>query len=195
MANVINELKTAVGAGARPSKFNIVLTFPSAVSTVSNKRDINTLAKSASFPAMTIGTIELWNQGRKLPIPGDTEFSNSWTVGFYNTEAHDLRRDFVAWQVSCDHFQDNMHTGVPAELMIDATIIQLDSAANETARYTFHNFFPTEVGEIQTGSDQINAVEEFDVTFSFSDWVIGTNAIQEPASAGQPTLNVTALDV
>ena len=193
MANVINEIKTALGAGARPSKYNVSLTFPSAVSTSSNLRNINVLARSTSFPGLTIGQIEAWTQGRKLVIPGDTTFTNSWTVTFYNTETHDLRRDMIAWQVACDHFQDNMHTGVPASLMIDASVSQLDSAANVTATYTFHNLYPMEVAEITLGADTIDQVQEFDVTFSFTDWVVGTNELQEPSSANAATLNETAL--
>lgn len=193
MANVINELKSALGAGARPSKYRVTLSFPGGVSTSSNQRNISVLAKATSFPSMTIGVIEVFNQGRKLPLPGDTTFTNSWNVTFYNTEGHDLRRDFVAWMASIDHYQDNKHSGVPASLMVDASVVQLDSAGNETAKYTFHNLFPSEVAEITLGADTIDAVQEFDVTFTFSDWVVGGNTVQEPGSANPPTLNETAL--
>lgn len=193
MANVINELKSALGAGARPSKYRVTLSFPGVVSTSSNQRNISVLAKATSFPSMTIGVIEVFNQGRKLPLPGDTTFTNSWNITFYNTEGHDLRRDFVAWMASIDHYQDNKHSGVPANLMVDASVVQLDSAGNETAKYTFHNLFPSEVAEITLGADTIDAVQEFDVTFTFSDWVVGGNTVQEPGSANPPTLNETAL--
>ena len=193
MANVINELKSALGAGARPSKYRVTLSFPGAVSTSSNQRNISVLAKAASFPSMTIGVIEVFNQGRKLPLPGDTTFTNSWNVTFYNTEDHNIRRDFVAWMASIDHYQDNKHSGVPASLMVDASVVQLDSAGNETAKYTFHNLFPSEVAEITLGADTTDAVQEFDVTFTFSDWVVGGNTVQEPGSANPPTLNETAL--
>ena len=193
MANVINELKTALGAGARASKYRVTLSFPGGVSTSSNQRNISVLAKATTFPSMTIGVIEVFNQGRKLPLPGDTTFTNSWNITFYNTEGHDLRRDFVAWMASIDHYQDNKHSGVPASLMVDASVVQLDSAGNETAKYTFHNLFPSEVAEISLGAETIDTVQEFDVTFTFSDWVVGGNTVQEPGSANAPTLNETAL--
>ena len=193
MANVINELKSALGAGARPSKYRVTISFPGGVSTSSNQRNISVLAKATSFPSMTIGVIEVFNQGRKLPLPGDTTFTNTWNVTFYNTEDHNIRRDFVAWMASIDHYQDNKHSGVPASLMVDASVVQLDSAGNETAKYTFHNLFPSEVAEITLGADTIDAVQEFDVTFTFSDWVVGGNTVQEPGSANAPTLNETAL--
>lgn len=193
MANVINDLKTALGAGARPSKYLISITFPNAVSTNSNLRNIDILARTASFPALTIGQIEVWNQGRKLVQPGDTNFTNSWTTTFYNTEDHDLRRDIIAWQVACDHYQDNMHSGVPANLMIDASVSQLDSAGNPTVTYTFHNFWPMEVSEVSLGADTVDQIEEFDVNWSFTDWVVGNNSTQEPGTANAPTLNETAM--
>ena len=193
MANVINELKSALGAGARPSKYRVTLSFPGGVSTSSNQRNISVLAKATTFPSMTIGVIEVFNQGRKLPLPGDTTFTNSWNITFYNTEGHDLRRDFVAWMASIDHYQDNKHSGVPASLMVDASVVQLDSAGNETAKYTFHNLFPSEVAEISLGAETLDTVQEFDVTFTFSDWVVGGNTVQEPGSANPPTLNETAL--
>ena len=193
MANVINELKTALGAGARASKYRVTLSFPGGVSTSSNQRNISVLAKGTTFPSMTIGVIEVFTQGRKLPLPGDTTFTNTWNITFYNTEGHDLRRDFVAWMASIDHYQDNKHSGVPASLMVDASVVQLDSAGNETAKYTFHNLFPSEVAEISLGADTLDTVQEFDVTFTFSDWVVGGNTVQEPGSANPPTLNETAL--
>ena len=193
MANVINELKSALGAGARASKYRVTLSFPGSVSTSSNQRNISVLAKGTTFPSMTIGVIEVFNQGRKLPLPGDTTFTNSWNITFYNTEGHDLRRDFVAWMASIDHYQDNKHSGVPASLMVDASVVQLDSAGNETAKYTFHNLFPSEVAEISVAAETLDTVQEFDVTFTFSDWVVGGNTVQEPGSANPPTLNETAL--
>ena len=53
MSNKINEIKRVIGAGAKPTKYRILFTFPTAVKTKSDLRDINVLAKSASFPSIT----------------------------------------------------------------------------------------------------------------------------------------------
>lgn len=192
--STINSLKTALGAGARASKYRVQFSFPSSVKVSFDARNIDVLCKASSFPGIDIGRIEVWNQGRKLPLPGDTTFTNEWTLSFYNTENHDIRRSMIAWLVACDHFQTNTHTGMPSELMIDAVITQLDSAGKEVVSYTFHNIFVTGVGEITVADDSIDTIQEFDVTLSFSDWVVGTDAVNTPTGNYTSTGNVTSSD-
>ena len=193
MTTTINDLKAVLGAGARASKYTINFNFPSAVSITSDSRSVDILCKATTFPSMTIGQIEVFNQGRKLPLPGDTTFTNTWTLTFYNTEDHNVRRDMIAWAVASDNFQANMHSGVPGSIMTDLSVSQLDSAGNVTATYTFHNAFVQEVAEVSVGDDQVDTMQEFDVTFSFSDWVVGTGEFQSPSDANAPTLNETAI--
>lgn len=192
MSNKITELKRALGAGARASKYLLNFAVPSAISTQSTLQDAAVLCKATSFPTVSLGQIEAWTQGRKLPLPGDTVFTNTWTCTFYLTEDHGLRRDMIAWLKACDHFQNNEHTGNPQAVMGELSVAQLDSAANETARYTFHNVFVMEVGEIQVASESVDTLIEFDVTFSFSDWVVGSDQTQNPASANAATENDVA---
>ena len=193
MSNVLSTLKEALGAGARASKYQVKFSFPSIVGASVDTRDIDTLCKATSFPAMTIGQIEVFNQGRKMVLPGDTSFTNTWTLTFLNTEAHNIRRDMVKWMASADHFQNNMHSGSPNSVLGELGISQLDSAGNVTATYTFHNVFPQEVGEITIGADQVDTMQEFDVTFSFTDWVVGDGEMQNPDSANAATENESAL--
>ena len=182
MANIA-ELKNALGAGGRANKYSVGLSIPSAVATVSELANSDVLCKAATFPSMTVGQIEVFNQGRKLILPGDTTYTNTWTLTFYNTEDHALRRDMIAWMRAADDFQRNTHSGNPSSIMTDLNISQLDSKGNVTATYTFHNVFVQEVGEVSVGDDQTDTVQEFDVTFSFTDWVTGTGEFNEPNAA------------
>lgn len=183
------KLKNALGAVARPNKYRINFSIPSAVPVKSDLANADLLCKATSFPSMTIGQIEVYNQGRKLVIPGDTSFTNSWNVTFYQTEDHALRKDLISWMVAADHFQTNTHSGNPNSILGELSVEQLDSAGNATAKYTFHNVFVQEVAEITVGDDTLDTPMEFDVTFSFSDWTLGSGAIQEPASGNKATLN------
>jgi hypothetical protein len=192
MANKLAELKNALGSGARANKYRINFTIPAAVPTTSTLQNADTLCKSTNFPSMTIGQIEVFNQGRKLLIPGDTTYTNSWAVTFYNTEDHGLRRDMISWMKSADNFQANTHSGNPSAVMGEMSVDQLDSAGNPTATYTFHNVFVQEVGELAIGDDQVDTIQEFDVTFSFSDWVVGNGAENVPGSAKSATKNDVA---
>jgi len=190
--NKVAELKSAIGAAARPNKYRVNFSVPSAVPTTSDLSTVDTLCKASTFPSMTIGQIEVWNQGRKLVLPGDTAYTNAWTLTFYQTEDHSLRKDMIAWMRYADHFQDNMHSGNPNSLMGELSVVQLDSAGNETARYTFHNVFVSEVGEVALADDTVDTAQEFDVTFAFTDWVVGGGELNDPAAGNQATENEVA---
>ena len=193
MANKLAELKHALGAAARASKYRINFSVPSAVPTISDLNKVDTLCKAANFPSMTIGQIPVYSQGRKLIIPGDTTYTNTWVLTFYATEDHAIRKDMIAWMKAADHFQNNAHSGNPNVILGELSVEQLDSAGNPTVRYTFHNVFVSEVGEIALSDETQDTAMEFDVTFTFSDWVVGTEAINNPAAGNNATLNDTSL--
>jgi len=193
MANKLEELKHALGSGARANKYRINFSVPSTVPTVSDLINADALCKASNFPGMTIGQIEVFNQGRKLMIPGDTTYTNSWALTFYNTEDHALRRDMISWMKSADHFQNNTHSGNPASIMGELSVEQLDSAGLPTAKYTFHNVFPMEVSELAIGDDQVDTIQEFEINFSFTDWVVGDGKLNTPGVAKAAALNDVAL--
>jgi hypothetical protein len=182
MASTINELSRVLGAAARANKYRVSFTWPIAVKGETSLEDIDVLAKAATAPTKEIGQIELWNQGRKLIIPGDTAYDNAWDVTFYLTENHQLRYDMVTWMDACDNFQRNIHAGDPTQIFAELRIEQLDSDGNVTAQYTLHNAFPQNVGEVSFGADTADTPGEFNVTFAYSDWVTGTGEFSVPKS-------------
>ncbi len=117
--------------------------------------------------------MDVWNQGRKLVLPGDTTFDNAWSLDFYLTENHALRYDMVKWQTAMDNFHANMHSGQPLAVTASLKVEQLDSAGEVSAQYTLHNCFPSVVGEVTYSDDAENTPAEFNVTFTYSDWVLG----------------------
>ena len=190
--NTLAELKSALGAGARPNKYRVNFSVPAAVPTTSNLGVADTLCKATTFPSVTLGQIELFNQGRKLVIPGDTAYANTWTLTFYQTEDHALRKDMVAWLKAADHFQNNSHSGNPQAILGELSVEQLDSAGNGTAKYTFHNVFVQEVGEVAVAADTTDEAMEFEVTFSFTDWVVGDGEVNAPEAGNNATGNDVA---
>jgi len=191
MANIA-ELKNAIGAGAKASKYRLNFSIPAAVPVSSNLQNADALCSATSFPGVTIGQIEVWGQGRKLVLPGDTTFENNWTVTFYLTEDHGLRKDLYSWMVSADNFQKNSHSGNPGDLMGELSVEQLDSAGNPTAKYTFHNVFVSELAEVAVSDETIDEISTFDCTFSFTDWVAGDGELPDAKAGGKPTLNSIA---
>lgn len=193
MANKINELKVALGAGARANKYRINFTFPANLDSGTDMSKFDVLAHAAAFPGKTIGVIEVFNQGRKLPLYGDTTFSNTWTITMYNREDHGIRRAMANWMKAVDNFQENKHSGVPSSIMVDMSVEQLDSAGNATCKYTFHNVWPSDLPEFTVDDSTADTVQEFDVTLTYSDWVIGDGENDSPLSSSGPTLNDFAL--
>ena len=197
MTNRISEIKAKIGAGARPNKYRVYITFPQNldVGSTNLENDAAILCKGSSVPDKTIGTIEVFNQGRKYNLPGDTTFTGTWQCTIYNTEEHNLRRAFLAWQKALDHAQTGTHTGNPSSLQTTMRVAQLDSAENETVVYEMHNVYPTQVDTIAFDASTNDTVEEYGVTFSYSDWVIGDDEDNDqPAKFTNATKNDVALN-
>ena len=162
MANAISDLKTTLGAGVRTTKYKVNINTPGSLDT------IDTLCKATSFPQVTIGQIEVWSQGRKAMLQGETEFDNTWDVTFYETEDHSLRSEFIQWMKDIDDTKTNTHVDEVA--MKTAKVFQLDGAGEETAEYEFTNLWPQVVSSLEMSDDSVNAIGEFTVTFSFDFW-------------------------
>jgi hypothetical protein len=190
--NKIREIGQILNASARANKYRVSFTWPNGVSGATSLPEVDVLAKSATAPEKEIGMIELWNQGRKHIIPGDTAFSNAWSLDFYLDESHKLRIDMLKWQSACDNFHKNLHSGLPFEIFTDLKIEQLDSAGNISAKYTLHNAWPQVVGEVAYGDDSADTPGEFNCTFAFTDWVIGDGDVDNYIPM-KPTHNATGL--
>ena len=188
----ILDLKQALGPGARANKYRVNFNIPPAVPKTADLSTVDTLCNAATLPQKSIGPIEVWNQGRKLVLPGDTAYPNEWTLTFYNTEEHNIRRAILEWMRSIDHFQDNMHSGVPIEIMTTLSVSQLDSAMNETVRYSFHCCWPKEVSEITVGDSEENQIQTFTVNFAYTEWVIGDSELDKPLQYNSATKNFIA---
>ncbi len=169
----IREIGNVLNATARSNKYRLSFAWPTGVTGETALSEVDIICKSAMAPQRELGIIEVWNQGRKLVIPGDTTFDNAWSVDFYLGESHKLRYDMVKWQNACDNFHKNLHSGEPAQIYSDLRLEQLDSGGNVSAQYTLHNCFPTVVGEITYADDSENTPVEFNITFSYTDWVLG----------------------
>lgn len=188
----ILDLKQALGPGARANKFRVNFNIPAAVPKTADLSTIDTLCMASSLPQKSIGMIEVFNQGRKLVLPGDTSYPNTWQLTFYNTEEHNIRRAILEWMRSIDHFQDNMHSGVPIEIMTNLSVSQLDSAMNETVRYTFHCCWPQDMAEISVGDGEQDTITQVAVTFAYTDWVVGDGILDKPLQYNSATKNYIA---
>jgi hypothetical protein len=157
-------LKDTLGLGARANKYRISLN-------VADGQIEDVLCKATSLPDLTLGTVEVWNQGRKMFLAGETQFAGTWDVTFYNTSGLELRSVFIAKIETIDSYKTAQKSvSSNSEYMMDISVSQLDSLNNETAQYTLHNAFPTVISAVDLAADTADSVTEFTVTFAYSHW-------------------------
>jgi len=187
----ISKLTTALGAGGRLNKYRVYLTTPTGINSGVTAEEYDILAKAATAPSKEISPIEVFSQGRKGLIPGDTSYDNTWAATFYLTENHALRLAIIEWMDACDNFQANKHSGDPTALNAEVKIAQLDSLGKETAIYTLHGCYPSSCGEISYSDDTDAGIGEFDITFAYTDWTVGEKELSDYESK-TPSENSTA---
>jgi hypothetical protein len=170
----VNDLKGALGGGnaAMSNKYAIVFGTPAGDPSLALGPDAPILCSATSFPSKKINEVDVWVQGRKLILPGDTAFESEWKLTFYQRADHNLRKMFIKWMNKIDDYASNSHTCDPASLMIEAEVHQLSCESTVAAKYKFFNMFPTDVGEIALSADAVQNPQTFTVAFKYSHWDI-----------------------
>lgn len=180
MAFSINNFKNfgLTLGGARPSLFDVELTFPGEISTNAPNSG-RFLIKAAQIPASTVESIDVGYFGRKIKVAGDRTFAD-WTVTVMNDEDFALRDTFEAWMNKINALEANIQRGdssiVDDSYKVDLIVRQYYKAQelnsqNVSRSYKFIGAFPTSVDAISLNWDTTNQVEEFDVTFAYDYWL------------------------
>lgn len=161
-------LRQHLGWGSRGNKYLVKLTTPAGISV--NQDQIIALCKGTSIPSREMGIAEIYIQGRKIPIPGDAQYSGTWDLTFYSDQKHQLRKQFENWIEKMDsyvlHKRDFSGTNYWAD---NVTVSQLD-AQNQTienASWAFYHVYPSAISATDFSADQNDSVTEFTVTFTF----------------------------
>ena len=180
------------GGGARPNLFEASInSFPTAISEAWDNSSeaeggaFKFLCKSTALPASNLGSIEIPFRGRTLKVAGDRTFDD-WTVTIINDEDFRLRTAFERWSNVMSQLDDATGVTNPTSYMTDAFIQQLGrgpeagAATNNGGNssilrsYKFFDVFPVTVGEIALSYDTTDQLEEFDVTFRYQYFTVGS---------------------
>ena len=175
MANISDFKAQLTGGGARANQFRVELSFPSFVTlgTVAGVQS-QFLCNAAQLPSSTIEPISVLYRGRPVNFAGERTFQ-PWTVSIYNDTNFNIRNALEQWS---NGIQNNgATTGItnPLNYQVDLAVHQLDRNGATVKTYKFVDAFPTEVGDIQLGYDQGNAIETFNVTFLYNYWSSNTS--------------------
>ena len=85
----------------------------------------------------------------------------------YNDTNFRLKNAFERWQNGINNMTDNEGLTNPVDYQVDAFVDHLDRNGNTIKSYTLRGAFPTAVGGIPLDYETTDAIETFDVTFSY----------------------------
>ena len=167
MGSIAQLKQNLTGGGARPNRFSVQINFPAFAGSTDQVKKTQYLVKTTQLPSSTIGIIEQPYQGRILKIPGDRTYEE-WTVTFVNDTDFALRDAFEKWHNYIISAEGNVGDDDLDQIFSTAIAKQLNRADDVIKEYTFEDLWPTVVGPIELAQDQNNVVEEFEVTFAYS---------------------------
>lgn len=175
MANISDFKAQLTGGGARANQFRVALSFPKFVTFgLVAEFQAQFLCNAAQLPSSTIEPITVLYRGRPVNFAGERTFQ-PWTIAVYNDTNFNIRNALEQWS---NGIQNNgSTTGItnPENYQADLEVHQLDRSGATVKSYTFIDSFPSEIGDIQLGFDQGNAIETFNVTFQYNYWMSDTS--------------------
>lgn len=174
MANIADFKAQLIGGGARPNQFRVELAFPSYVTAgvVAGQR-AQFLCKSAQLPAATIEDIPVQYRGRAIHFAGERTFA-PWSVTIINDTTFNIRNAFEIWSNGIQNLTTSNGRTNPRDYQVDLNVHQLDRNGAIIKTYKFVDAYPTNIGAIGLSFDTTNAIEEFEVEFTYNFWTSNT---------------------
>jgi hypothetical protein len=180
MAFALSEFKSNLKqGGARPALFSVELNYPIKPAINQSQSTAKFFIKSATIPASTIGTFDVFHQGKAVKVAGDRQF-DTWETTIINDEDYGIRIALEQWMdlIATHHlntrskeFSENEGEGADYKQPIKVT--QFTKTGKEAWHYHFLGAFPTALSTIALdwGSQEI---EEFTCTWAYDRWMPGT---------------------
>jgi hypothetical protein len=165
----INDFRSGLRfGGARNTLFNIYVDMPVAATEAIAKMPL--LAKAASLPASTLGTIQPAYMGRRIKLAGDRQFQ-PWNVQIINDEDFLIKNALEEWSNKINLLEGNIRTldegEGPSGYKKDAIVNQYDKRGNLIRVYKFVGLWPSEVSAIDLNWEAQDQIQEFSVTFEY----------------------------
>ena len=186
MAFAITDFKSNLEqGGARPSLFTVELLFPSQIKNVPSKKS-KFFVKGASIPASTVGSFDVFYNGKAIKVAGDRTFE-TWDTTIINDEDYGIRIALEKWMELISNHKLNTRSkdkldsseGETASYKQDIYVTQFGKDGEHKHHYHFLGAFPSALSTINLdwGTQEI---EEFTCTWSYDRWMPGTSAPKSP---------------
>ena len=178
MSFSVEAFRRIFSGGARPNLFAGFLQAPDGLGL--NTRDAGQftwMCQTSSIPGSTVGIIEQPYMGRVYKVPGNRTFEDLTTT-VLNDEDFALRRLMEAWDDRINGRTNNTQASTPGAFFtsgdIDGftapklSIMQYARDGEPIREYEFMGAWPSAVGPIELGWDTNDAVETYDITWTYS---------------------------
>lgn len=178
--------------GAFSNKFRIDIIPPAFLGNREAAEFAEVYCRAAQMPAATVNKIDVFYQGRTIPVHGDRTFED-WTCTFYNEEARGnstIRAMLLAWSNRINGFENNLSLVNAAGLnSYKGTVVisQLTKAGDVDGQISLIGAWPQNIGAIDLSFDPVTNIQEFQCTWVYDYFV--------PTSAETPGLSVAISDV
>jgi hypothetical protein len=156
--------------GARATLFSVQLVAPPGVPGLDLIK-APMLIRAASIPASVEATIPVSYFGRELKLPGDRTFQ-PWQTTVINDEDFQIRNALETWSNAINQYRGNKRIVRGLGFKANATVTQYAKTGETLRTYKFEGLYPSVIGDIGLNWDSTNAVEEFQVTFEYDNWVL-----------------------
>lgn len=177
----IDQFKSAFAlGGARPSLFEVQITFNSGNGLITNGlAKTPFMIRAAGIPASTTNSFPVPYFGRQIKFAGDRVFDD-WNVAVINDEDFAVRSAFEEWSNLINSHEANLATlrpglGTPGSsstgYKANATVKQFSKlGGSPIAAYQFIGLFPGNISDIPLAWNATDEIEEFTVQFSYDYW-------------------------
>ncbi len=157
--------------GARPTLFNVQLTFPTGVSGAAAGRKFEFTCEATELPASSLGMIPVPYFGRIIKYAGDRTFA-PWSVTVVNDEDFVVRDALESWSSLMNTRVSNLRdtaTSNANEYKTSAQVTQYGRTGEILRKYTMQGLWPRDVESIALAWGEMDQIEKFRTVFEF-DW-------------------------
>ena len=142
------------------------------------------MVKAASFPASTIGVVEVPFRGRQLKIAGDRTYE-PWSVTVLNDEGFTIRQQMETWAQTIQEYKINGSSAQSTgEYMGRAIVDQLSRDGEVIKQATLEGIWPSNISALDLDWGTNDTPEEYTVEFQVQYWLPIKG--EEPSTTNTP---------
>ena len=187
MAFAVTEFKSNLKqGGARPSLFKVIFSYPIGIAKPTPPDQASFLVKTATIPASTVGSFDVFYHGKAIHVAGDRTF-DTWDTTIINDEDFGIRNTLESWMAAIsDHSLNTRDKSVfatsgdqaegdSAKYKSTLQVQQLSKAGEDLRTYIFKGAWPSALSTINLDWSS-SEIEEFTCTWMYDSWFVSAGS-------------------